>query len=191
MDRVGSAIHRPDRRRVRFSPPSLPLEPSRSHATLRSAIAFIHNLVTSHAFPISRAYPHGIAQFRTLRSEHETASRAAQLQAASFGAVFFGELDKTLAVEERVLDEWVGAREIQNSFAAGTGGAASSAAVPVGGAAVLAESGQWAPAEMRPAHGIGAEDESLFSGGVEYLQAVRRRSPLPPFSVSQREQSTD
>ncbi|GAA5855128.1 hypothetical protein JCM8547_002392 [Rhodosporidiobolus lusitaniae] len=148
-------------------------------------IAFIHNLVVSHNLPLSRAYPHGVSQFRTLRSEHELASRSAFLQAQSFGATFFGELDKTLAVEERVLDEWVNAREIQNSLAAGTGGSAGAAAAAMN-AGVQAESGHWAPREFRPAHVLG-EDESVFTGGVEYRQAFEARRGVASAAVSQGE----
>ncbi|GAA5982256.1 hypothetical protein JCM11641_006241 [Rhodosporidiobolus odoratus] len=151
--------------------------------TAEDYIAFILNLVQSHSLPLSKAYPHGISQFRTLRSEHESASRSALLQAQSHGGIFFGELDRTLAIEERVLDEWVDAREIQNSFAsAGGPGAVGQPAM-----GVKAESGMWAPLESRPAHLLGREDESVFSGGVEYLQAFARKGEAISGAVSQGE----
>ncbi|GAA5901671.1 hypothetical protein JCM8208_001572 [Rhodotorula glutinis] len=135
-------------------------------------IAYITNLVTSHALALSTAYPHGLAQFRTLRAEHETATRAAQLEAQSHGAHFFGELDRALAVEERVLDEWSRAREIQEGLAAAgrNGGQQGQAQQQQVAQGVAAPQGSvWAPAEARPAFGAAHDDESLFSGGVEYL----------------------
>ncbi|GAA6038659.1 hypothetical protein JCM8097_009470 [Rhodosporidiobolus ruineniae] len=139
-------------------------------------IAYILNLVQAHSLPLAQAYPHGLAQFRTLRSEHELASRSALLQAQSHGGLFFGEIDRVLAVEEKVLDEWTHAREIQNSFASARGGQAAAAVASQ--AVVSGEQGKWAPVETRPAHVLGTEDESLFSGGVEYLQAFAKQGEL-------------
>ena len=138
-----------------------------------SCIAYITNLTTSHALPLHTAYPHGVAQFRTLRAEHETATRAAQLEAHAHGATFFGALDRAVAVEERVLDEWHRAREIQEGFAAARGGAQGQQQQVAQGVAAP-QASVWAPAEARPAFGGGGapgqnDDESLFSGGVEYL----------------------
>ncbi|BGP36321.1 mitochondrial ribosomal small subunit component [Rhodotorula kratochvilovae] len=135
-------------------------------------IAFVLNLVEAHGLPLSSAYPHGVAQFRTLRAEHETATRAAQLEAQAHGAVFFGALDRALAVEDRVLDEWSQARAIQDGFAASAANRGAAAAPQAAVAAQGAEGSVWAPAEARPA--FGAEDESLFSGGVEYLGRFAR-----------------
>ncbi|KPV78177.1 uncharacterized protein RHOBADRAFT_23138, partial [Rhodotorula graminis WP1] len=140
--------------------------------TADDCIAFITNLTTSHALPLAVAYPHGVAQFRTLRAEHETATRAAQLEAESHGARFFGALDRAVKLEERVLDEWTSAREIQEGFAAaGRNGAQGAQAQTQVAQGVAAPQGSvWAPAEARPAFGGGGgADESLFSGGVEYL----------------------
>ncbi|BGP12342.1 hypothetical protein JCM10213_002878 [Rhodosporidiobolus nylandii] len=147
-------------------------------------IAYISNLVSSHNLPLTRAYPHGISQFRTLRAEHELSTRSAMLQAQSHGALFFGELDKTLALEEKVLDEWKDARAVQNSFASASGGTGAVANPAVG---VSAESGVWAPVESRPAHLLGGEDESLFTGGVEYLQAFAKQGEAVRGAVSQGE----
>ncbi|GAA6002615.1 hypothetical protein JCM10207_007594 [Rhodosporidiobolus poonsookiae] len=154
-----------------------------TNPSAEDCISYILNLVEAHSLPLARAYPHGIAQFRTLRAEHETSTRAAQLEAQSFGAVFFGEIDRTLAVEERVLDEWVGAREIQNAMASAGG----PGAVGKPQATVQGVSGTWAPAEARPASVLGTEDESLFSGGVEYLQAFARQGGAVAGGVSQGE----
>ncbi|GAA5827176.1 hypothetical protein JCM11251_001154 [Rhodosporidiobolus azoricus] len=150
--------------------------------TAEDCISYIHNLTTSHSLPLTQAYPHGIAQFRTLRAEHETATLAARQQASSFGAIFFGEIEKTVAVEEKILDQWVGAREVQARFAAGTGAAAGAAAA--GPVAVQGVEGVWAPAEARPAHVLGGEEESLFSGGVEYLQAFAKSSSAPSAAIA-------
>ncbi|GAA5837322.1 hypothetical protein JCM9279_005653 [Rhodotorula babjevae] len=136
-------------------------------------IAYITHLTTLHALPLHAAYPHGLAQFRTLRAEHETATRAAQLEAQAHGATLFGALERAVAVEERVLDEWSGARGIQEGFAAARGGAgqgAQQAQQQVAPGVAAPQGSVWAPAEARPAFGGGeAHDESLFSGGVEYL----------------------
>ncbi|GAA6051904.1 hypothetical protein JCM3770_006567 [Rhodotorula araucariae] len=149
-------------------------------------IAFVVNLVEAHGVPLASAYPHGVAQFRTLRAEHETATRAAQLEAQAHGAVFFGAIDRALAVEDRVLDEWAHARAIQDGFAANAGrGAApqASASATAAAAGQSAQGSPWAPAEARPA--FGAEDESLFSGGVEYLGRFARTGEVRGGAVMQ------
>ncbi|GAA5888728.1 hypothetical protein JCM6882_002829 [Rhodosporidiobolus microsporus] len=146
-------------------------------------IAYIHNLTVAHSVPITQAYPHGVAQFRTLRAEHELATLSARNQATAFGAHFFGEIDRALAMEEKVLDQWENAREVQAQLQAGTTGPAGAPA-GVGAPVVKTVEGAWAPVEARPAHLWGGEEESLFSGGVEYLQAFAKSPEAPSAAVA-------
>ncbi|GAA5922773.1 mitochondrial 37S ribosomal protein mS23 RSM25 [Sporobolomyces koalae] len=144
--------------------------------TPEDCIAFILNLNTSHDLSLAAAYPLGTTQYRTLRSEFETSTLSARLQAQSHGAVFFGEIDKSVLVEERVLDEWVRAKEIQDEFAA-SGGAnrGQPAAQPTAATTPIA----WAPVESRPAQLGGSnavQGEAVFTGGVEYLNQFERGS---------------
>ncbi|GAA6024601.1 hypothetical protein JCM11491_006041 [Sporobolomyces phaffii] len=132
-------------------------------------IAFIENLTSSHGVALATAYPLGIAQYRTLRAEFETASRAARLQAEAHGAVFFGEIERAVAVEENVLDEWVNAKDVAERFAVQGGGRGGAQGVAPSATAA----GEWTPVEGRPAQlGGGATDEGQaeFTGGVEYLR---------------------
>ncbi|GAA6058504.1 hypothetical protein JCM10212_006943 [Sporobolomyces blumeae] len=147
-------------------------------------ISFIHNLTASHGLPLAQAYPLGIAQFRTLRAEHETATLSARLEAEAFGAVLFGEIERGVTVEEKVLDEWVRAKEIQDAFAVQGGPGASAAAST--SSQVATTTGVWSPAEALPAsfasssssaagrRGV-VELSSEFSGGQEYLKAFRAK----------------
>ncbi|GJN92073.1 hypothetical protein Rhopal_005101-T1 [Rhodotorula paludigena] len=157
----------------------------RQRSTVPSAedcISFIANLVEAHGVPLATAYPHGVAQFRTLRAEHDTATRSAHLEAQSFGARFFGEIERSTDVEDRVLDEWANARAIQDALAAATPGApaAASVATPTQGAA-----GPWAPAEAAPAFGAAAGDDAstVFTGGVEYLGRFAQARDVRPGAV--------
>jgi hypothetical protein len=112
-----------------------------------------------------------------LRSEHETSTLSARLQAESFGAVFFGEIERSVLVEEKVLDEWKNAKEIQNSFATNTtqqGGNGQQQQQQQGGGLMGVES--FSPVEGRPAQ-LGSlkgnnnhEGEAVFTGGIEYLK---------------------
>ncbi|GAA5862426.1 hypothetical protein JCM1840_004177 [Sporobolomyces johnsonii] len=150
--------------------------------TAEDCIAFISNLVAAHHLPLASAYPLGISQFRTLRSEHETATLSARLEAQSFGAVFFGEIERGVLVEEKVLDQWVRAREIQDAFA--VSGGKGAVRQP---AATVATQGQgvWSPAESRPAHLGGVELDTKFTGGVEYIEAFARTGEARQGAVRQ------
>ncbi|GAA5877299.1 hypothetical protein JCM16303_006235 [Sporobolomyces ruberrimus] len=143
-------------------------------------ISFIQNLTTSHSLPISQAYPLGIAQYRTLRSEFETSTLSARLQAQAYGAVFFGEIERNVLVEEKVLDEWVRAKEIQDQFAvSGGGNRGGQSAAAAASTASLSSLVDFSPVEGRPAQlggGGGSTGEAVFTGGVEYLKQFRRAS---------------
>lgn len=137
--------------------------------TSRSAISFTHNLITAHSLPPALAYHTALSQFTTLRAEHQTATLAARLQAEAHGATFFGEVQRGLQVEERVLDEWRNAREVQAQFVAASGrggkqvGGAAAAAAGVAG-----DKGMWAAKEADVSGVVGGEVE--FTGGVAYVQ---------------------
>lgn len=132
-----------------------------------SAIAFTLNLVDSHDIPLATAYSVSLAQFRTLRSEHENATRAATLQAEAHGAVFFGEIQRGVQVEERVLDGWSRAREIQEQIAASRGS---------GQVAPGADVGMWARTEGVEEQAVAPElGEVEFTGGVSYVDRFTNR----------------
>ncbi|GAA5899340.1 mitochondrial 37S ribosomal protein mS23 RSM25 [Sporobolomyces salmoneus] len=139
-------------------------------------ISFIQNLVSAHELPLSTAYPLGITQYRTLRSEFETATLSARLQAQAHGATFFGEIERSVLVEEKVLDGWVRAKEVQDGFAV-SGGAGQQSQQQQSALSVMAD---WSPVEGRPAQ-LGStsaglnEGEAVFTGGREYLQQFDQR----------------
>lgn len=155
---------------------------------MHSAIAYVLALHTHHNVPLSQAYNHSLSQFRTLRAEHEMATRSAALEARAHGAVFFGEVERGLAVEERVLDTWVNAREVQDRIAAGGRGgaavvnaaasAAATAASANASASAVPVEGMWAT--MRQ-HGAGShvpedvQGEIEFTGGLSYLERFAHR----------------
>ncbi|SGY37695.1 BQ5605_C003g01863 [Microbotryum silenes-dioicae] len=76
-------------------------------------IAFTLNLIEAHSIPLSKAYTHALSQYRTLKAEHEIATSSAIAEARAHGAYFFGEVERGLVSEERALDEWKDAKEIQ------------------------------------------------------------------------------
>ncbi|KAG6911585.1 hypothetical protein DXG01_011888 [Tephrocybe rancida] len=53
-----------------------------------SAILFTRNLHEHHKQTLASAYATAVAQFRSLRSEHETATRFAVMEAEALGAIF-------------------------------------------------------------------------------------------------------
>ncbi|KAL8284150.1 hypothetical protein RQP46_004899 [Phenoliferia psychrophenolica] len=132
------------------------------------AIAFVVNLHTAHEVPLPTAYSTASSQFRTLRGEHETALRAATLEARAHGAVFFGEIQRGILVEERVLDQWASAREIQEQIAAKRPGQATLAAGAVGVTPVDVADGLLAGA-------MGAPE---FTGGEAYVERFQNRAEL-------------
>ncbi|GAA5861402.1 hypothetical protein JCM3774_000237 [Rhodotorula dairenensis] len=163
--------------------------------TAEDCIAYIANLVEAHRLPLASAYPHGIAQFRTLRAEHETATRSARLEAQAFGATFFGEIERGVQVEERVLDEWVDARAIQDEFAAANagGGAAAAAASAAASASSAQAQAQafssaiggvaWvAPPARTAATSLAAlndDSDATFTGGLDYVEHFAAASSSP------------
>lgn len=143
-------------------------------------ISFIQNLVASHSVPLASAYPLGITQYRTLRAEHETSTLSARLQAQAHGATFFGEIERSVLVEEKVLDEWVRAKEIQDGYAVqgGAGAQQQQSLQP----STLTVGSEWMPVEGRPAQlgstraGQVSEGEAKFTGGRDYLNEFTRQT---------------
>ncbi|KAK4705805.1 small subunit ribosomal protein S23, partial [Phenoliferia sp. Uapishka_3] len=138
--------------------------------TAEDAIAFVVNLHEVHGHPLYAAYAMATVQFRTLRAEHETALRAATLEARAHGAVFYGEIQRGVAVEERILDQWGSAREIEEQIKAkrpGTGGVSLSA-VSIGGSLIDAGEG------LVEAAGLQVE----FTGGEAYVERFQNRAAL-------------
>lgn len=71
-----------------------------------------------HGWTEGQAYMRSIQEYRTLRSEHETATRAARLQAKALGAQFFGEVERGAMLEERALDAWKNWQRVRDNYAA-------------------------------------------------------------------------
>lgn len=131
-----------------------------------SAIAFAHHLHSTHSLPLPFSYRAAVTQFRTLRSEHETAVRAAMLEAKAHGARFFSEIDRGLLVEERALDQWSNAREIQEAIAAKRPGGGAAVGIPLG---LGAEGIEEAVVEL---------GEVEFTGGLAYVERFRNRAAM-------------
>lgn len=142
--------------------------------------------------PLSKAYPHGVAQFRTLRAEQETANRSARLEAQAHGATFFGEVEKQLRVEEKVLDEWKNARAIQDAFTAltGTGSkrqnvqAALKTANQSASPAKQVQESKWGEVPTRPALDGGEPVKAGFTGGTEFLRRFAAVGATPATEAS-------
>lgn len=74
---------------------------------LISAIRFAVNLHDYHNVPLTQAYASAVAQFRALRSEHQTASQVALLEAKHHGIEFGPSLtERTFNEEVKALDSW-------------------------------------------------------------------------------------
>jgi len=67
------------------------------------AIRFAVNLHQNHDMSLSSAYARAVAQFRSLRAEHETATSAAKMEAEAYGTVFPSETDRSFEKEEKQL----------------------------------------------------------------------------------------
>lgn len=142
--------------------------PAEHCPSLHSAISFIDNLHSSHSIPLATAYTHGVSQFRTLRAEHETATRSATLEARAHGAIFFGEIERGLQVDEKVLDGWANGRAIQDAIAASKGGAG---AAPI---SIASAEGIWArQADEHVPEDVQGEIE--FTGGLKYVERFQTR----------------
>lgn len=92
------------------------------------------------------------------------------MEARAHGAIFFGEVERGLMLEEKVLDEWVQGREVQEAFAAGgrAGAAPPSTAVQSGGEGIWARQ-----AEEHVPEDVQGEIE--FTGGVAYVERFQTR----------------
>ncbi|KAK4055083.1 mitochondrial ribosomal small subunit component [Microbotryomycetes sp. JL201] len=138
--------------------------------TAEDAISFIVNLNSNHGVPINQAYRHGVAQFRSLRAEHELATRAARLEAAAHGAEFLGEIERGVTVEERVLDEWARGREILDRIAASQAAGVGAVSATVGDSSALPFSIDVDTSRL-PASAPQVE----FTGGSRYLERFREQ----------------
>lgn len=144
--------------------------------TRRSCIAFVISLHEAHEIPLNDAYTIAVTQFRTLRAEHETATRSAMLEATCHGAVFFGEVQKGILVEERVLDEWVHAREVESRIQSKLAetGRSSTPSTPIstsaGSPTFWQEMGE---KEVQPE--AAAPTQEMFTGGEEYVRRFADR----------------
>ena len=140
-----------------------------------SAISFVINLHEAHKLSLIDAYSTAISQFRTLRAEHEIGNRAAHLEAVSHGMIYFGEIQKGILVEERVLDEWINAREVERQLASASTaqrGAPVSAAIPSSAGSPTFWTG--ANAEVLETSPSRAPLE--FTGGMAYVSRFAERS---------------
>lgn len=120
------------------------------------------NLHETFQIPLATAYATSIHQFRSLRAAHESSLRAATLEAKAHGAVFFGEIERSLRLEERALDEWTKGREIQEKIAASRPAVAGAPGADLG----FLGTGQGVVGEVE----VEAAGVEAFTGGVDYVQ---------------------
>jgi len=74
---------------------------------LPRAIRFAAHLHEHHSFPISKAYNHAVAQFRSLRSEHYISTLFAVNEAKFYGAKFApNQLERGHTLTNRALWTW-------------------------------------------------------------------------------------
>lgn len=72
-----------------------------------SAVRFAYNLHKSHNLPLNAAYESAIAQFRSLRSEHNVATMFAAQEAEWYDAKFAPtELERGFILEKRAFATW-------------------------------------------------------------------------------------
>lgn len=122
------------------------------------------------------AYSTSIAQFRSLRAEQEMATRSARLQAEAHGAKFYGEIQKGINLEEKVLDEWINAREINATIQAAQAERGQS-----GGIASQINTGR---ASIFDAAAVVAEEEvaetlvDSYSGGLNLVERFANRNSV-------------
>ncbi|KAH7930523.1 hypothetical protein BV22DRAFT_1054653 [Leucogyrophana mollusca] len=72
--------------------------------TPEDAVHFAVNLHRHHSMSLSVAYARAVAQFRSLRSEHDVATTFARMEAEAYGAVFDSEIDRTFEKEKKVYE---------------------------------------------------------------------------------------
>lgn len=73
---------------------------SRADESLSSAIQFAANLHKHHKVSLTVAYTRAVAEFRSLRAEHDIASSFARMEAEAYGMVFPSEVDRTFEKED-------------------------------------------------------------------------------------------
>ena len=65
------------------------------------------NLHEYHEVPLTKAYSAAVAQFRSLRSEHDVAKKFALLEVEHYGIAFGpSQVEITFAKEERAFESW-------------------------------------------------------------------------------------
>ena len=67
-----------------------------------SAVLFAANLHRHHKVSLTVAYTRAVAEFRTLRAEHDIANTFARMEAESYGTVFSSAVDRTFEKEDKV-----------------------------------------------------------------------------------------
>jgi len=72
-----------------------------------SAVKFAVNLHKYHEITLNHAYAQAVAQFRSLRAEHQVATTTAALEAEAYGATFpLTEIERNFLKEQKELDGW-------------------------------------------------------------------------------------
>jgi small subunit ribosomal protein S23 len=72
-----------------------------------SAVKFAVNLHKYHEITLNDAYAQAVAQFRSLRAEHQVATTTAALEAEAYGATFpMTEIERNFLKEQKELDSW-------------------------------------------------------------------------------------
>ncbi|PCH33903.1 hypothetical protein WOLCODRAFT_112765 [Wolfiporia cocos MD-104 SS10] len=75
--------------------------------TPEDAIRYAVNLHEHHEVPLTKAYSAAVAQFRSLRSEHDVAKKFALLEVEHYGIAFGpSQVEITFAKEERAFESW-------------------------------------------------------------------------------------
>lgn len=108
------------------------------------------------------------------------------MEARAHGAVFFGPVEQGLQVEERVLDQWVNARAIQDQIASGAVGGARGSPVAPTAAPQTSSEGMWgnisgSASGSASSHHVpeDVQGEIEFTGGSAYMQRFASRLGRP------------
>jgi small subunit ribosomal protein S23 len=81
--------------------------PFRYLTSIYSAIRFTVNLYEHHNVSLTQAYAHAVAQFRSLRSEHQIATTFAALEAEAHGSAFGpSEISRGFVQETKSIPSW-------------------------------------------------------------------------------------
>lgn len=138
-----------------------------------SAISFVTSLHEFHHIPLEAAYTMSISQFRSLRSEHEMANRSSRLQAEAHGAIFYGEIQKGINLEEKVLDEWINAREINAAIQAKQAERGGSGGIVLSGISAASET---VKAMSEDQYALENAAVGTYTGGVDFVARFANRN---------------